>query len=837
MSICHTMSSKLTTILIFPILLCVSHTHAAVLSLTENGRSDYSIYYSAIAPDSVKIAATELQLYIQKSTGVLLPISTSDKLLARPIISLGVNKATQQNAILIDGISEGGYRLVTRGRNLYILGIDVANGKKTAQGGDSTGTLNGVYTFLEDYIGIRWLMPGELGEYVPQRQSLSLPVVDRTDIPGFPCRQLVYVQNENPQVKEWLRRQKQGCSVIYNHGHNWTQTIPAVLYNEHPDWFAMQGDIRPAPVGPYKLETTNPQLVHEFSTRAIAALRNNPQQYSYSISPSDGDNWSTSPKSRAHYDKDPHGKLSVTPLILDFYNTVARIVAKQLPDKQVCGYIYASYLYPPEGGIPPLAPNLCLVVAPSINYGYGLYRVQTQQEFEKVMQAWSSATSNLGYYDLPVTFQQQIAAPNPPGLEILAYLYPRVAKSGAKKIYIYGVSGWGHGAVTNYLLARLNWNPKADVAGIAKEFYTLAYGDKAGADIAEFFAVLDTATKKYHQSHAEANYWLSLQAIEGIYVPILPELEKVFVQAQQAVTNSREETRLQLLQLNMALFRQYLSLHKLVSNTTDSPFTMSREKILSYLNGAKQDISFAIDPATLHQILPPLEKLTVLKIGQSRESKSTNVDYLLRGKSRFALYTDKPTQVQVKFSNVTLAEDWAWYVIRDSTGTRVVEGDLEEGEIAFYAAKAKEIYLLDIKADSARYRVDVKGASFSISTSVQDNGLHLFRKLTPLYFCNKDGSKDMLVSIIKSNASNSVSAEILSPAGRQEAKLGTDNRKADSAMLKIAGRAMGIWTIRWEQPLFDSTDDIWMSFGGTKVWLSSGDEYCYLNTFEQSMEN
>lgn len=822
------MSGKLITLLLLPILTYFGHAHAAVLSLAENGRSDYSIYYSAAAADSVKLAATELQLYIKKSTGVSLPISTSDTVLARPIISLGVNKATQQAAIAIENFSEGGYRLLTQGKNLYILGIDVANGKKTAQGGDSTGTLNGTYTFLEDYLGIRWLMPGEIGEYVPQRQALVIPVVDRTDVPGFPCRQLVYVQNENPQVMEWLRRQKQGCSVVYNHGHNWTETIPSALYREHPDWFAMQGDIRPAPVGRYKLETTNPQLVQEFSKRAVAALQKNPQQFSYSISPSDGDNWSTSPESRVQYDKDPHGKLSITPLILDFYNNVARTVAKQLPDRQVCGYIYASYLYPPAGGIPPLAPNLCIVVAPSINYGYGLYRVQTQQEFEKVMQAWSSATSNLGYYDLPVMFQQQVAAPNPPGLGILAYLYPRVAGYGAKKIYIYGVSGWGHGAITNYLLVRLNWNPKADVAGMAREFYTLAYGDKAGAIIARFYAVLDTSTKSYHQSHARANHWLSLQAIEGIYVPVFSELEKLFVQARQAVTNSREETRLKLLQLNMALFRQYLSLHELVKDNAGSPFTMGREEVLSYLNSAEQDISFAVDPATLRQELPPLEKLVAKKISPPAGLKFRNTDYLLRGKSRLALFTDIPSQVQVSFANVILAEDWAWYVIRDRAGNRVAEGDLMEGVTVSYAAKANEVYLLDIMADSARYRVDVDGASYAISTRVQENGLHLFRKLTPLYFYTEDTANDLITSVTKSNASNSTTAIILSPDGKQAAMLGTGNRITDSATLKVAGKATGIWTIRWKQPLLGSTDHIWVSFGDTKVWVATGDENCCL---------
>ncbi len=40
------------------------------------------------------------------------------------------------------------------------------------------------------------------------------------------------------------------------------------------------------------------------------------------------DNWSTSVESKSLYDKDPHGKLSVTP---EFSNDVAKIVGKEFP--------------------------------------------------------------------------------------------------------------------------------------------------------------------------------------------------------------------------------------------------------------------------------------------------------------------------------------------------------------------------------------------------------------------------------------------------------------------------------------------------------------------------
>jgi hypothetical protein len=36
------------------------------------------------------------------------------------------------------------------------------------------GTINAVYTFLQDQLGVRWLWPGELGEDVPKSERIAI---------------------------------------------------------------------------------------------------------------------------------------------------------------------------------------------------------------------------------------------------------------------------------------------------------------------------------------------------------------------------------------------------------------------------------------------------------------------------------------------------------------------------------------------------------------------------------------------------------------------------------------------------------------------------------------
>ena len=52
---------------------------------------------------------------------------------------------------------------------------------------DHRGSLNAVYAFLYD-LGVRWYMPGELGEILPRAQDIALPKVDRTVRPVFHVR-------------------------------------------------------------------------------------------------------------------------------------------------------------------------------------------------------------------------------------------------------------------------------------------------------------------------------------------------------------------------------------------------------------------------------------------------------------------------------------------------------------------------------------------------------------------------------------------------------------------------------------------------------------------------
>src|SRR5262249_13889875 len=54
---------------------------------------------------------------------------------------------------------------------------------------DELGSFNAVNGFLRS-VGVRWYLPGELGEVIPSLKSIPLPKIDETVHPDFPIRQI-----------------------------------------------------------------------------------------------------------------------------------------------------------------------------------------------------------------------------------------------------------------------------------------------------------------------------------------------------------------------------------------------------------------------------------------------------------------------------------------------------------------------------------------------------------------------------------------------------------------------------------------------------------------------
>src|SRR5687768_17284344 len=118
---------------------------AAPLNVVENGKSNYSIYADPQSPSTVQRAARELQETLEKATGAKLPVVATP---VSPMISLGVNQSSREAGLDKD-LPEIGFRVATKGSDLFILGNDTPDGQEKWMGQARRGTMLGTFDFLE----------------------------------------------------------------------------------------------------------------------------------------------------------------------------------------------------------------------------------------------------------------------------------------------------------------------------------------------------------------------------------------------------------------------------------------------------------------------------------------------------------------------------------------------------------------------------------------------------------------------------------------------------------------------------------------------------------------
>src|SRR5690606_2789569 len=117
---------------------------AAPLTFVQDGKPNATIVVQADAPAPVQAAGADLQKYIQKISGVLLPLKTDGK--DAPGITLNVGKTESATAAdLPDAkLNPETYAIRQRGDDVYFAG------------NYPSPTAFAVHSFLQDQLGVRW---------------------------------------------------------------------------------------------------------------------------------------------------------------------------------------------------------------------------------------------------------------------------------------------------------------------------------------------------------------------------------------------------------------------------------------------------------------------------------------------------------------------------------------------------------------------------------------------------------------------------------------------------------------------------------------------------------
>lgn len=764
----------------------------ADVTIVEKGQSSLSIVVPQAATESVQKAAEELQKDIEIASGALLKIEKDDVTSAGHYISLGSTSQATAAGVVSEKMADESYRIVTKDGSLFILGPDTAEGEWTARNGTSHGTANGVYSFLEEFLDVRWLMPGEIGRDVPKKDSISVAEMDRSYTPPFNYRRVSHLydyatQKQVRTAMAWGQTQKQGGATAWDFGHNWWRTLnrtsreerkegrypwlggsepntPAVkaIYEKHPEWFAMdKNGERPFPKNHYaKLETTNQELVRWFAEQAIETLKASPRPIAFSLSPSDGSGWSLSPESTALYDsnldkipdpEDPLANASMSSLIAKWYHDIAEIVAKEYPEGNLTGYLYASYINPPEKVAAKLPENFTPQIATSRAYGYGLYRPEVQEYFKRVTGDWSKIiTGDWYYYDLPTQLLRQswaevgregqanfpgstgIITPAAPG--IVDFIFPQLLESHITGAGIYGVPSFSNAALSNYILAKMEWDPSQKAADLQRDWLQRAYGSEAGHVMERFYAKLEDHYRAYYQQNENFRYELGAQNLKDLYTTAYPEIEKIFLEAKVKSMSEVQKQRLQLIEDNLTVLQWRLRNVRGLPDDFASPLRRSDAQISELIAAGNEFADFQMFPGLTTKTSSDKASVILPKKVALADSPLPEKTMLPKwDDGSYLIYAAEDGDIEIATEMVIHGSYAAAYEIKNRKNALVTSGVFNTEKPIVIPAKAGDVYTLNIPyRKPADFQFQVRGAAVAAGHLVDDT-LYLAGPSAPVY--------------------------------------------------------------------------------------------------------
>ncbi len=510
--------------------------HAAERMLVRDGQPQACIVIAAQPPRMVQLAAEELQTYVQRISGAKLEITTAPRPELPLTVYVGVSPHTQQLGLSDADLPDGAYRIIARDNWLALLGHDAdyapiepwarnhpdqqrardawdqITGAKWGNGYgpsihrifnkslgfwglDERGSLNAVYAFLRN-LGVRWYMPGPLGEILPQQTSIAMPTGEHTVHPDFGLRyqhHSFFSFNNRDDILWYLRLGMNsgshaiGWAMIHSHGL--TEVIErAELRQAHPEYYALWGGQRRNDEHP-KPCLSSPGLLEE-TVRYLRAFADTYHLPMVSVMPPDGySNACQCPLCAGKSTPERGWSGQISDYVWDYVNRVAIELYKTHPDVKVTCFAYGTYLLPPTK-IDHLSPNVVVgIVQPRRMFNDAALR---QQNLD-LRQQWlaKAQTPRLLIWDhYPFTL------PGRPSHGLPQY-FPRLIAQDLRALK--GIS-YGeiieamfdpqkqmgiHAPIFNhlniYVTARCYWNADLDLDALLGEYYRLFYGPAAAA--------------------------------------------------------------------------------------------------------------------------------------------------------------------------------------------------------------------------------------------------------------------------------------------------------------------------------------------------------------------
>lgn len=438
------------------------------LLLVEDGKPRIRIVLAADASEQVELAVEEMQKCIRQASGAEVEITKPSEA-SEETLHVGSTEYVQSLDLELDGLEEDGF-VICRPEPGYMV----------IAGGSDWGTSFGIYRFLEEFLDVRWLLPGEVGRSVPQRKTIKFPGKTVRENPAFVSRRVSGFRDK--EQLQWARRNGMHNSVSYHHNLR-NLYKPEMFAEENPRFYPFINHYRFNPLESDKRWQpcfTADGIVEAGAERIGEYFRDKPEAASYSLGINDTLRFCECPECRAL----DSGRINNAgyPHLSDRYfawaNAVVEKVLKDFPDKRFGMLAYLNIAEAPDD-VPVNSHIIPFLTSDRMRWAVSEFA----EAEKKITRDWRAKVKPLGWYDY--IYGTPYAVPR---------LYPHLQAEYLRWAYEHDVRYLAAEGYPNfaegpklYAWLKLAWDPCRDVDDLLDEWYVRCVGEDAAPALKAYY--------------------------------------------------------------------------------------------------------------------------------------------------------------------------------------------------------------------------------------------------------------------------------------------------------------------------------------------------------------
>ena len=487
--------------------------------LVSNGKSEYQIFVSKAATLPEKSAALELQKYLNKISGCLLPI-TNEVSPDGKFVYIGFKDVPQSVLKDLDTANFG--------KEEFIIRSDVKS--LLIAGGNSRGTVYGVSAYLTDHLGCRWYTRDVIK--LPAQPTIKLAKIEDRQKPALEYREPYYHEAYDT---EWALHNKTnsrgipdslgGAYVIYPFVHTFNALVaPEKYFKTHPEYFSEVSGKR----GTAQLCLTNPEVVKIATATIFEWIAKYPKANVFSVDQNDfgGNCTCVNCKKIDDAEGTPAGSL------LNFVNQIADTVGKAYPEIKLQTLAYDYTEVPPKNIRP--ADNVTIRLC---HYDYcsahPLGKCDDHKVYIERLEQWKKIAKRVTIWDYYTQFASYLMPF--PNFETMKHDVKFYVDHGVIGLFAQGnnVPADGHGEFTElraWVFSQLMWNPNLDGQKLIDEYVENVYGNASGY-VTQYIKLMHDQVKP---DSVRFSIWTNPEDVDYLNLKAIQKADSLFDLAKSA---------------------------------------------------------------------------------------------------------------------------------------------------------------------------------------------------------------------------------------------------------------------------------------------------------------